>query len=166
MLTVILYFILSYRLNFYLNSFVLLFKMEGRGDSGKRNVFDRLGVDKVQVANFLAGGIAGTVASALTMPLEVLKTQLQTSIVGQASLREIVGNIFVQDGFKGFFKGIQPMMVGIIPTRGIYFWAYNASKDELSPFLHDSPYNHLISAFAAGITSNTVSRSIISFDSF
>ena len=36
---------------------------------------------KAAMLNFLAGGLAGTVSSSLTAPLEVIKTQLQSSRV-------------------------------------------------------------------------------------
>ncbi len=50
------------------------------------------------------------------------------------------------------------MLVGIIPTRAIYFWAYSTTKERLAKQLGDSPVNHLISAFSAGITSNTLTN--------
>ena len=36
---------------------------------------------KMALLNFMAGGLAGTVSSCLTAPLEVIKTQLQSSRV-------------------------------------------------------------------------------------
>ena len=50
------------------------------------------------------------------------------------------------------------MLVGIIPTRAIYFWSYAFSKNFLTENtqLGDSPMNHLTSAFFAGAVSNTI----------
>ena len=113
---------------------------------------------KTQIANFIAGGLAGTISSTFTIPLEVVKTQLQSSrIGGRASAVQVFQQILKSDGPKGFFKGLQPMLVGIMPTRAIYFWAYSTSKSALHHKFGDTSVNHLISAFAAGITSNTVS---------
>jgi solute carrier family 25 protein 33/36 len=55
-------------------------------------------------------------------------------------------------------QGLQPLLVGIIPTRAIYFWAYQSTKTALNGTLGNSPLNHLASAFAAGISSNTITN--------
>ena len=61
-------------------------------------------------------------------------------------------------GYRGFFRGVKPLLVGIIPTRAIYFWSYGFSKNFLAENtkLGNSPMNHLSSAFFAGAVSNTV----------
>lgn len=113
-----------------------------------------------QIVTFFSGGIAGTIASTLTMPLEVIKTQLQASTRGNKKALSVFSEIFNKDGPRGFFRGLQPMLIGIIPTRAIYFWAYSTTKDFLKQTsIGDSALNHLLSAFSAGITSNTVSAS-------
>ena len=110
-----------------------------------------------QLVNFFAGGIAGTISCSATMPLEVVKTQLQSSrMAGKVGTASISRQILQSEGAKGFFRGLRPMLVGIIPTRAIYFWAYSTSKSFWAKRVGDSPVNHLVSAFAAGITSNTV----------
>jgi hypothetical protein len=121
-------------------------------------MFDHHHSKQNQWVNLLAGGVAGSIAGTITMPLEVVKTQLQSSrIARKTGPLQIAKRIMQNDGVYGFFKGLQPMLVGIIPTKAIYFWAYAASKEKLCEKLGNSPLNHLLSAFAAGITSNTVS---------
>lgn len=119
---------------------------------------DKILGKKSQVANFLAGGLAGTVSSTITIPLEVVKTQLQSSrIAGKSSVLQVTKTVYRTEGIKGFFRGLTPLLIGIIPTRALYFWAYTTSKSRLTgPLGEGSPVNHLLSAFAAGITSNTV----------
>ena len=112
---------------------------------------------KTALLNFLAGGLAGTVSSSLTAPLEVIKTQLQSSRVsGKLNPMQVCQEIIKLDGPAGLFKGLQPLLVGIIPTRAIYFWAYSGTKNALNSTLGNTPLNHLASAFSAGITSNTI----------
>jgi len=123
-----------------------------KGTSARR----RLTPQQLRVINFLSGGLAGTVAGTLTLPLEVLKTQLQSSRVAIRSPVELAKLIFEREGILGFFKGLQPMLIGIIPTRALYFWSYGETKNLLKAHLGDSPLNHLLSAFSAGVTSNTI----------
>jgi hypothetical protein len=111
-------------------------------------------------ADFLAGGIAGTIASTLTAPLEVIKTQLQSSqLAGKGySATRVAQEIFKSEGYKGFFRGVKPLLVGIIPTRAIYFYSYSFSKKHLTEPLGNTPWNHLASAFFAGAMSNTITN--------
>lgn len=120
--------------------------------------FIRVSADRKQLINFLAGGVAGTIASTLTAPLEVIKTQLQSSASKNSNPIEIFKLVMKTDGPGGFFRGLQPLLVGIIPTRAIYFWAYGTSKSTLNATLGNTPMNHLLSAFAAGISSNTITN--------
>ena len=108
------------------------------------------------VANFLAGGAAGTFSATLTLPLEVVKTQMQSS-TGSKNIMQVVRSVYTQTGALGFFKGLKPMVIGILPTRAIYFSTYKATKAAVSDKFHiDGPLNHLCSAFGAGITANTI----------
>eukprot|EP01035_Chromulina_nebulosa_P033310 gene33310-44591_t len=130
------------------------------------NADDMAAKRRKQFANFLSGGLAGTISSTLTAPLEVVKTQLQSSTIKNRlgsvtpTPASVLKSILSTDGPIGLFRGLQPLLIGIIPTRAIYFWAYSTTKASLATrFVScsiDSPVNHLLSAFAAGITSNTI----------
>ncbi len=112
------------------------------------------------LVNFLAGGLAGMLSSSLTIPLEVVKTQLQASTRrSDITVSSICTEIMRSSGPIGFFKGLQPLLWGIIPTRAIYFWSYTGTKNALSrTYIKNSSWGHLISACVAGIASNTVSK--------
>lgn len=109
--------------------------------------------------------MAGTVAACITNPLEVVKAQLQSS---NAEILNAKGNpiavarkIFVQDGVGGFFRGLPPTLVGIIPSRSAYFYVYQRMKMFLSPRLPEgSPGNALVAGFVAGISGNTLTNPI------
>lgn len=114
-----------------------------------------------QIANFMAGGIAGTLAAVVTSPLEIIKTQLQASKLSGTKKETVVSvceKIYEKDGLSGFTKGLKPMLFGIVPTRAIYFWSYTATKDGLSPIIGDNAACHLLSAFNAGVVSNTITN--------
>lgn len=100
------------------------------------------------------------VSGSLTIPLEVIKTQLQSSTQTSKSVSSICKEIMAKQGPSGFFKGLKPLLIGIIPTRAIYFWAYSTSKDRLAPVCGSGAANNVLSAFAAGIVSNTLTNPI------
>ena len=122
----------------------------------------------MNLLNLFSGGAAGTIASCITNPLEVIKTQLQSSSVAVGELSSASGSpiaiartIMQKDGFAGFFRGLRPTLVGIIPSRSIYFYSYEQTKRCLDPILpQGSVSNALLSGLAAGISSNTLTNPI------
>lgn len=119
-----------------------------------------------QFASLIAGGLAGSFSATITCPMEVIKTHLQASKGGSEIALTAKGplavarNIARVEGFKGFFRGLLPTLVGILPARATYFWAYATSKGGLSARFGESPIVHILSAAAAGITSNTLTNPI------
>lgn len=120
----------------------------------------------------MSGGVAGTIASCITNPLEVIKTQLQSSTVSKAAHGElataaghpivVAQRIFAKNGILGFYKGLKPTLIGIIPARSIYFYSYQQAKEFLGKTIlpEGSVGNALVSGFAAGIASNTLTNPI------
>jgi len=116
---------------------------------------------KKSLYSFIAGGLAGSISSTITCPVEVVKTQLQSSAVaGGSNFFQIASNILKHEGPAGFFRGLPPTLVGIIPSRASYFWAYGAAKRGLAPRLGDSTPTHFLAAIAAGVTGNTITNPI------
>ncbi len=110
------------------------------------------------ICNLAAGGIAGAVASAITCPLEVIKTNLQSRAARGSGLQPLsmASKILAEQGPKGLYRGLSLSLMGIIPTRSCYFWAYGASKGALSGTLGDCSATHMLSAVVAGGLSSTV----------
>jgi len=152
------------------------------------------------------------VGAVFTMPLEVVKTRLQSSKVcfntaqmPQSSLQnqlstsekqkfkyfndvpklnnDILHNgsalprqinptliqcfkqVWRTEGPTAFFKGLSPTVMGVFPTRAVYFAAYEYSKLHLPPLL--VPFNvehihttHLLSSGFAGILAHTITNPI------
>ncbi|TIA86773.1 hypothetical protein E3P99_03576 [Wallemia hederae] len=89
-----------------------------------------------QCSSTLAGGAAGVVASVVTCPLDVIKTKLQAQKKFKGHTLDgvigIVRRISHEQGFKGFYKGLGPTILGYLPTWAIYFTVYDEVKAVLS----------------------------------
>ncbi|KAL7560693.1 hypothetical protein ACA910_021428 [Epithemia clementina (nom. ined.)] len=136
----------------------------GGAEAAKKTMSAR----QMEAFHLLSGGLAGTVASTVTNPLEVIKTQLQSSnnmfIGGGGATNRVAAvarEILRLDGLPGFFRGLPATLVGIVPSRSVYFYAYQRSKNALDPYLpQGSPLNALLSGFLAGIAGNTITNPI------
>ena len=78
-----------------------------------------------------AGGLAGGVAAAVTTPLDVAKTLLQTR--GHSDDKEIRAArgmidafkiIWKRDGAKGFMRGVAPRVVTFMPSNALCWLSY------------------------------------------
>lgn len=118
--------------------------------------------------HLLAGGTAGTVGAIVTCPLEVVKTRLQSSAkatlnVENLSMLTCFKTIIQKEGWKALFKGLGPNLVGIAPSRAIYFSTYSKVKTLLNEtFIKhpEHPIIHMTSAASAGFVSCTATNPI------
>ena len=150
--------------------------------------------------HFLAGGIGGSVGAVVTIPLEVVKTRLQSSVATfqmpatsrhtpqnlhvnssypaalitansnppkfQHSIK--TANVFVclkyivrNEGVPSLFRGLGPTLVGVAPSRAIYFFTYARAKSYWNNVLYpDTSIVHICSAFCAGFTASTLTNPI------
>ncbi|KAJ2384243.1 Pyrimidine nucleotide transporter, mitochondrial [Coemansia sp. RSA 2559] len=104
--------------------------------------------------HFVAGGLAGMTGAVITSPLDVLRTRQQlygatfgrrgsagdakyTSLV-MRTLRPLVATgsylkeLCMKEGVRGWFAGLSPALVGIIPSRSIQFFTYGNGKSVLA----------------------------------
>ncbi|KAK7159561.1 hypothetical protein R3I94_005797 [Phoxinus phoxinus] len=133
------------------------------------------------LVHLFAGGCGGTVGAILTCPLEVVKTRLQSSSVtfyiSEVQLSTVNGAsmarvappgplhclklILEKEGPRSLFRGLGPNLVGVAPSRAIYFAAYSTAKEKLNNvFDPDSTQVHMLSAGLAGFTAITVTNPI------
>mmetsp|Transcript_42319 Transcript_42319/g.95246 ORF Transcript_42319/g.95246 Transcript_42319/m.95246 type:complete len:342 (-) Transcript_42319:66-1091(-) len=86
---------------------------------------------------FFTAGLSGAVASALTVPMDVVKTRLQTQGLdpGEVQVRQQVvlrytgiwstmQIIYGNEGLKGFFRGIGPRMMLAMPSAAVCWGTY------------------------------------------
>lgn len=67
----------------------------------------------------------------------------------------LLRHIWLNEGPRGLFRGLGPNLVGVAPSRAIYFWSYSTTKQAVNSRLpkpnRDTPFVHVISAASAGI---------------
>lgn len=89
----------------------------------------------------ISGGLAGAVSGLVSCPLDVIKTKLQaqggfrTSKDGvkitTAAYRGVQGTaatIWKEDGLRGMYRGLGPMLLGYVPTWAVYLTVYNKAQ--------------------------------------
>jgi len=60
--------------------------------------------------SMLLGIATAIVCSTVTIPIDVVKSNVMTSMAGQVSVPRIARDIFAASGVRGFFKGYLPFM--------------------------------------------------------
>lgn len=85
--------------------------------------------------HIIAGGLAGAVASSVTVPLDVIKTVLQTrgtstdtEIRNCTGFRDAARIIKERYGWKGFLRGFKPRILTNIPSAAISWSVYEYIK--------------------------------------
>jgi len=94
--------------------------------------------------NALCGASAGVASGIVTCPLDVIKTRLQAQ--GSFRPRKYTGPtravykgltgtarvIWMEDGVRGLYRGLGPMLLGYIPTWAVYMSTYESTKEFLN----------------------------------
>ncbi|GAB2281462.1 hypothetical protein Dimus_016050 [Dionaea muscipula] len=101
-----------------------------------------------------SGAFAGSVATALTNPVEVLKVRLQMHPDSRGALREM-HKIYREEGKMAFWKGVSPAMARAAALTSTQLATYDESKRALRRWtnLEDGFHLHLMSSMIAGILS-------------
>lgn len=79
------------------------------------------------LANFICGGLAGALGTAVTTPLDVIRTRLiaQDNKRGYPNTFRAGMIILRTEGLRGVYRGLVPAMIQITPLTGINFMIYN-----------------------------------------
>lgn len=77
------------------------------------------------------------------------------------SLIQCLRQIVQTEGVNGLFKGLGPNLIGVAPSRAIYFFSYANMKKYLNTVMNpDTPLVHIGSAITAGVTACTLTNPI------
>eukprot|EP00878_Enallax_costatus_P017113 GHUV01017968.1.p1 GENE.GHUV01017968.1~~GHUV01017968.1.p1 ORF type:complete len:292 (+),score=66.20 GHUV01017968.1:790-1665(+) len=97
-------------------------------DTGDEAAEDRLSVQLV------AGGLAGAAAGAITTPLDVVKTRLQTEGVhspkryGTTAVVPVLRRIIAEEGLHSIWRGMKPRVLFNCPAAAISWGTYETMK--------------------------------------
>ncbi|KAG0037341.1 mitochondrial thiamine pyrophosphate transporter [Podila clonocystis] len=82
------------------------------------------------IQSFISGANAGIVATACTYPFDLLRTRfaIQRDVKVYTGIVQACQHIFKQDGIPGFYRGMSPALIQVIPYMGIMFGSYDTLK--------------------------------------
>ena len=85
------------------------------------------------VLTLACGAVSGIMSTVLTFPFDTVRRRMQ--IQGQIGLKltgsEMIRSMYKKDGMKGFYRGITPEILKVVPMVGTMFTVYELLKDEL-----------------------------------
>ena len=98
---------------------------------------------KYTESNFLAGAIAGVITATSVYPLEVIRTRLsvQKNNKKYNGIIDCSKKIYRIQGIKGFYRGLQPCLIGVVPLYSINFGLFKYFQEKMGG---NTPINNLI----------------------
>ena len=98
--------------------------------------------------NALAGAAGGFTSGVVTCPLDVIKTKLQAQggfraqgrvphSPGHVIYSGMLGTarvIWHEEGLRGMYRGLGPIILGYLPTWAVWFTVYGRSKEYFSKY--------------------------------
>lgn len=107
-----------------------------------------------------AGGIAGAFTYVCLLPIDTVKTKLQTKGAAQiySSALDAAVKTFRSDGILGFYRGVSAVLVGSASSSAIYFGTCEFGKSFLAKLPNYPP---LLIPPTAGAMGNIVSSAIM-----
>lgn len=96
--------------------------------------------DHDEFRHFMCGAAAGTFATIIANPIDVVRTRLiaQDRSKGYKNSVQGLKVIIREESFRGLFRGLGPSLLQIAPMSGSQFMFYNFFGDSLKSYLHMS----------------------------
>lgn len=120
--------------------------------------------------NSFSGAMAGVASGIVTCPLDVIKTKLQAQGAFQAlepgtksrvmyhGLLGTARTIVKEDGVRGLYRGLGPMLLGYLPTWAVYMTVYDGSREWFYQHGYsEGDTNKLVARIYASVTAGACS---------
>ncbi|CAO2209037.1 unnamed protein product [Urochloa humidicola] len=94
--------------------------------------------DSIAVVSLFSGSLSGIASSTATFPLDLVKRRMQlqgaagTASAHKSTITATIRDIFQKEGPRGFYRGIAPEYLKVVPSVGIAFMTYETLKSLLS----------------------------------
>ena len=69
-------------------------------------------------------GLSKTFAVLMTFPFQVVRARIQDQHQNYKSLTHVIQNLYKYEGFLGFYKGLVPGLLRVIPAASVTFFIY------------------------------------------
>ncbi|KAJ0617558.1 putative mitochondrial carrier protein [Helianthus annuus] len=87
------------------------------------------------IAQLSCGTVAGALGAACVYPLQVVRTRMQAHQAKEAARYNGMADVFIKtyqkEGARGFYKGLFPNLLKVIPAASITYISYEAMKKAL-----------------------------------
>jgi len=81
------------------------------------------------VEKFIAGGMAGITTQACIYPLELVRSRLAVSRPDTyKGMKEVIEKTYQSNGIRGFYRGLVPSLIGIMPYAAVDLAVYDVLK--------------------------------------
>ncbi|KAK4219716.1 mitochondrial nicotinamide adenine dinucleotide transporter 1 [Rhypophila decipiens] len=124
--------------------------------------------------NALAGASGGFISGIVTCPLDVIKTKLQAQggftpsqhgadmprTKAYKGLGGTASVIWREEGLRGMYRGLGPIIMGYLPTWAVWFSIYNQCKKYGSEYHHNPLVINFWSSIIAGASSTIATNPI------
>ncbi|TGO60825.1 hypothetical protein BCON_0032g00200 [Botryotinia convoluta] len=91
------------------------------------------------LANLTTGAVARAGAGFILMPMTIIKVRYESNLYAYKSIVGAGRDIFLTEGFRGFFSGFGATAIRDAPYAGLYVLFYEELKKRLSHIVHSSP---------------------------
>lgn len=159
---------------------ISIFKSRSDNNNNNANVANRSNYNNNTLASIesrrkyiilpLSAGLSGVVEACSTHPIDRIKTEMQRLALenhsklssSQNGIVAAVRSIFSsQGGFLGFYQGLVPRIVGIMPMRLVYWGTLNTMNDITSASNIQNPlYQYILPGMVAGAVQSIVDNPI------
>ena len=95
----------------------------------------RIGQEELSASDYLIlSGLAKVFAGSITYPYQVVRSRLQMYNADSAysGARDVVRQVLRKEGLAGFYKGLGPNMLRVMPSTWVTFIVYEKTKFHFS----------------------------------